>query len=496
MKTQLVFLLFAFLLPALTHAQVAINDDSSTPETSAMLDVKSTSKGLLPPRMLQSQRTGISNPASGLVVYQTDIPSGLYVNTGSPSSPNWQFLGDPDIQTVLGVGNDAGGQTITNLPDPTAASEASTKGYVDGLVNDCEARIAIDTIPYVISASGSYYLTRDLTIVNSSHNGIRIDVSHVVLDLNGYTLHGTGSGTGDGIFVFAICSDIRVQNGVLYNWAHWGIDANNAIDSEFKDLNISSSGMDGIRCKYNCVLDNIYSYDNLDDGISVDSNCVITNCRANDNGENGISLWHHGMVNNCIANRNNYDGINGYWSSTYINCITHYNGQDGLQAGHVALVSYCNAFKNGHGGIKTGAHSLVTNCNAEENGYSYSGTQTGYFQVYECSGFNVSDNSYIKDCISRRNRGAGIVLYLYDSRCESNAVIDNDSFGIISKYNGCFIIKNSAAGNGTNVITGAAPGSNYSFAIAASYGPIVTVTGAGDFSSVTNSNHPWANFIY
>ncbi|RAK69958.1 hypothetical protein DLM85_03640 [Hymenobacter edaphi] len=57
-----------------------------------MLDVSSTTKGLLPPRMTQAQRTAITSPATGLVVYQTDGTPGLYCNNGTPATPLWQQL--------------------------------------------------------------------------------------------------------------------------------------------------------------------------------------------------------------------------------------------------------------------------------------------------------------------------------------------------------------------------------------------------------------------
>jgi len=52
-------------------AQVSINTDGSQPDASAMLDVKSTSKGLLPPRMTESEIELIANPANGLMVFNT-----------------------------------------------------------------------------------------------------------------------------------------------------------------------------------------------------------------------------------------------------------------------------------------------------------------------------------------------------------------------------------------------------------------------------------------
>ena len=52
-----------------------------------MLDVKSSSKGFLPPRMTSTQRTAITSPATGLVVFQTDAQSGLYYYTGTEWAP-------------------------------------------------------------------------------------------------------------------------------------------------------------------------------------------------------------------------------------------------------------------------------------------------------------------------------------------------------------------------------------------------------------------------
>jgi len=54
------------------NAQVAINTDGSAPDNSAMLDIKSTTKGLLIPRMTNSQIQSISSPPDGLLVYSTD----------------------------------------------------------------------------------------------------------------------------------------------------------------------------------------------------------------------------------------------------------------------------------------------------------------------------------------------------------------------------------------------------------------------------------------
>ena len=55
---------------------VSINEDGSTADPSALLDVKSTNKGFLPPRMTYDQRGTIPTPAAGLIVYCTDCGGG------------------------------------------------------------------------------------------------------------------------------------------------------------------------------------------------------------------------------------------------------------------------------------------------------------------------------------------------------------------------------------------------------------------------------------
>jgi len=80
---------------------VGINSDGSAPDASAMLDVKSTTTGFLVPRMDAGQKTSISLPATGLLIFQTDGTSGFYYNSGTPAAPDWIMLFDSDIGWAL-----------------------------------------------------------------------------------------------------------------------------------------------------------------------------------------------------------------------------------------------------------------------------------------------------------------------------------------------------------------------------------------------------------
>jgi len=64
-------------------AQVAVNTDGSIPSTSAMLDVSSTDKGILIPRMTEADRDLIGSLVEGLMIYQTDGTAGFYFYNGT-----------------------------------------------------------------------------------------------------------------------------------------------------------------------------------------------------------------------------------------------------------------------------------------------------------------------------------------------------------------------------------------------------------------------------
>ncbi len=92
----------AISLSFTANAQVAINTDGTDPDGSAMLDVKSTDKGFMPPRV--ANVNDVSNPAAGLLVYDQSVNCMRYYNgtawsecMGKPFS-----CGDPFMDTRNG----------------------------------------------------------------------------------------------------------------------------------------------------------------------------------------------------------------------------------------------------------------------------------------------------------------------------------------------------------------------------------------------------------
>ena len=106
------FILFLSTIINTTFAQVGINTDNSDPDASAMLDIKSTDKGMLVPRMTSTQRNAISSPATGLLVFDNTTGSFWFYNgsawedLSAESTPDKIADSDNDTKIQVEKNND------------------------------------------------------------------------------------------------------------------------------------------------------------------------------------------------------------------------------------------------------------------------------------------------------------------------------------------------------------------------------------------------------
>jgi len=95
--------LFFIMCSVFTSAQIGIG--TNTPDNSAVLDVTSTSQGVLIPRMTQAERIGIATPATGLLMYQTDVTTGFYYYNGTVwttfGSSGWELTGNTGTNSAV-----------------------------------------------------------------------------------------------------------------------------------------------------------------------------------------------------------------------------------------------------------------------------------------------------------------------------------------------------------------------------------------------------------
>ena len=158
MKISLL-ILSALLLNLNVFAQsVGINANGSAPNSSAMLDVSSTSSGFLPPRMTNAQKTAIGSPVAGLIVWCSDCGANgeLQVFNGY----NWTNLtgGSAGVLSFTVTHLASGGvapvdKVVTYGTVTSSLSGASKRWITQNLGSDHQATSATDAT----EASAGWY---------------------------------------------------------------------------------------------------------------------------------------------------------------------------------------------------------------------------------------------------------------------------------------------------------------------------------------------------
>lgn len=180
-------LLLSFLLLATVSVQAQVGIGIATPNASAQLDITSTTRGLLIPRMTAAQRTpGIVSPAEGLMVYQTDAPAGIYIFKGGV----WTIMGATGPQGPAGSPATLAFSFMSKTADYTITAGDVTNNLI---VKNSSNSVVTFTLPSASAAGPGklVYITSTSTSVYQSIN-ILTDGSDLLFGF--YT---TPSGTTD-----------------------------------------------------------------------------------------------------------------------------------------------------------------------------------------------------------------------------------------------------------------------------------------------------------
>ncbi|RED25555.1 hypothetical protein BJ123_13123 [Rhodopseudomonas thermotolerans] len=230
---------------------------TATPAATALLDVTSTTKGLLPPRMTTTQRTAITSPATGLMVFDTDLnqlhvkASGGWIAVGSTGSGGSVSIGTsytanlPANMSVSGGCNFSGTATLT-IP---ATGLYFVRGHLSGYKYSGNAtwlqltlKDASNTTVFSTSSglhpSSANYVTLDgsdfvnlpagtYTVAADARDGNACATTSFGNILNGYVTASSltdGSGGGGGSTTLGGLTDVNVSgvaNGqaLVYNTA-------------------------------------------------------------------------------------------------------------------------------------------------------------------------------------------------------------------------------------------------------------------------------------
>jgi hypothetical protein len=241
---------------------------------------------------------------------------------------------------------------------------------------------------YVITNSGSYVLTENLTITGNTF-GIVVQASDVSIDLNGFVLAGN-TGASDCVFQDLGYDRLTLRNGILSDWTKAG---------SFAVLALG----DGTRieqCRFTGVRQAVWA----GKGARIEQ-CSVTRSGALTGGGFGFAVGAGSLISDCVVAGNQMSGYTAIVARAGCmvkQCIVSSNAATisfvGIQAGVGSVLDQCLVVDNLSGGdfLALGTtNSVMVDCTVARN-------QSGAFDV----AVNAQGNCVVNGCRSYANRGA------------------------------------------------------------------------------------------
>lgn len=156
---------------ALSQVGIATN----APDSSAVLDLVSTQRGFLLPRLTTAQRDLINKPATGLMIYNTTA-NDVQVNTGTPTAPVWFVTEGNQDTTIYSVTNTGDISTISTSHEAVSGMTLSPPAgnylvIFNGQFGQ-EVSEPLTTQQCVDDLTAAYNTLMDLPVTNSTHGPI------------------------------------------------------------------------------------------------------------------------------------------------------------------------------------------------------------------------------------------------------------------------------------------------------------------------------------
>lgn len=393
MQYKLIFIINCCLLIILAKvltAQVSINTDGSSPDSSSILEVKSINKGLLIPRMTSSQIRDIVNPTNGLMVFSTtDKKCYIYL----ADIQQWKEIPyghstkyKPAIYTI-GNGNICSNTTVSG-------------NYISGNGLGTSNSVMINVN---VQVPGSYSMSTDT--------------------INGYFLYATGAFSSTGNQIVTLFG-----NGAPYNpqTDHFLLQASNSNGQCYFDISVSPFSCGNLlydqRNKKNYLTVQIGSQcwmqENLNIGFKIPGNQNQTN----------NSLIEKYCYDNLESNCDTYGGL--YQWDEMMQYLTN-TGTQGIcpngwhlpsDAEYCTLTQFLDSNVNcditGYSGILCGTVMKSTSGWGNGNGSNQSGfnaLSAGSLQYYSWNFYGIGRQCHFWTS-SSDDVGSGLIRSLYYSK--------------------------------------------------------------------------------
>jgi parallel beta-helix repeat protein len=389
------------------------------------------------------------------------------------------------VLASCGVGT---GVAVAGPIDPPVGPVSPTMKTLDQV----RPGTVIDSVPFNITASGTYYLTGNLQF-SGSGPAISVDAPDVTLDLSGFTLSGPVPAVAgdDGVLTTAAGTNLRLSNGSIKGF-NIGVNAP-ARDAQVVGVRVSGC-VQGIYAAP-VLISECSAFENAGVGITTlvsqyvipgygavnSGGVVVERCSATANGEAGFLIGEGTLLVDSSASVNKRYGVYSTGPCRIQRCTvvgTVADAAAGLPGYGIGLATGSNVTDTTVRGCASGgifleaSRNAVKGCNVSFNG--------GFGIGGPGAGLEIANGYYadISDCHVTGHTGYGIAV-VSDCSIRNNTVINNTGSGIVVSGGGNRMIGNQCRGNGT-------PGGAFNFS-----GQIVTWGDRNHIEGNACNNGPW-----
>ncbi len=447
---------FAFAMLILLFAQIAKAQNTfpstgsagigtTSPNASSLLDMESTAKGILIPRMTSTQRTAIVSPAQGLLVFQTNGAAGFYYYVGTGWTAlkvtTWQKKGSNIFYTngLVGIGNNnpkypldvtgdintATGSYLRNngvriLRDNALSGDNNVflGDYADTAASPGFRNTAVGSFSLSVN-TGAYNTAFGSTSLKNNTTG----TSNTAIGEKALQNNTTGTG------------NVALGSGALYS---------NTITSDnvavgYQSLNANTDGVQNTAVGYHSMYFNTAGEANSAFGL----NALVSTTTGNNNTAIGVAALANNTTNNnntavgyFALQQNTADnnvGV-GYWALT-----NNTTGNANTAVGTSSLLENTSGYNNTALGIDAlesnvgGAFNTAVGCTALLNNTGSSNTAVGE-KAMQGNTAGSSNSAFGSGALQIGTSGSNGTAIGFQSLYNSIGT-DNTAIGYQSGYN-------------------------------------------------------------
>lgn len=439
-------LLLSLFVFNFSYSQVAINTTGNNANGSAMLDVESTTKGMLIPRMTTAQRTAIASPASGLLVYDNTTSSFWFYNGSAwtelitGTSVGWKLTGNNGTDTSIHFLGTTDNKDLKIRVNNTRAGVIGVNGNLFlGLSSGN---------PNASGYSNAAYGSNALQGMTSGFENIGIGSSSLFKNTTGFQNASIGvsslyNNNGNG----------NTANGYQSLYSNQNGNVNTA--QGYQSLFSNTSGHTNTAVGSYALYSNTTGHSNVAIGVDALS--------ANTNQSNSVAVGDSALKNNTTGDinvavgskslMNNLDGFENT-ATGYRTMLTNTNGAYNSAFGSQALQSNTVGYSN----TAIGNNSMFSNTTGIENTAvgknSLSSNSTGVW--------NTAVGSYSLDyTVAGKNTGVGVGALLGNTTGTNNTALGFQA-DILSNNltNATAIGSNAAVATNNSLVLGSINGVN------------------------------------